>query len=214
MAGFAGGGKTSSHVVWTRGCFEFRGVAGIALRGHRLKFAGRPSLMTGIAVHSSVSPSQRKAVIVLLHLPNRDLPSPYGVALLAICAQLPPVNVGVAVLAALSDIGENWPDVALSAVHRLVHAAQRIFRLVVIEFRNAADRFPCGRCVAVLTRQAQVSVRTMCSPGYLCMCALRSCRKREHQNSKQPENAPGPEHGRPRLNARHQEGNDISYECG
>src|SRR5258707_1021147 len=92
----------SSHTlrsrVWSFGCFKFRGVAGIALRGHRLKLAGRPSLVAGIAVHRRVSSSQRKTIVMLLHLPNRDLPSPYGVALLAVRSQLPPVNVGVAIL--------------------------------------------------------------------------------------------------------------------
>src|ERR1700741_3132933 len=135
MAGFAGGGKASCYVVWTRCCFEIRGVAGIALRGHRLELAGRPSLVAEIAVHRSMRSSQRKAVVVLLHLSNRDLPSPDGVALRAIRTQLPPMNVGVAILATLSNIGENRPDVTLSAVYRLVQPAQRIFRLVVVEFR-------------------------------------------------------------------------------
>lgn len=145
--------------------------------------------------------SQRKAVVVLLHLPNRDLPSPDGVALRAIRTQLPPMNVGVAILATLSNIGENRPDVTLSAVHCLVQPAQRIFRLVVIEFRSATDWFPCAGCVAVLTRYAQVSVRTMRSSGNLRICAVRSCKKPKHQNRKQPENIPGPQHDRPFLNA-------------
>lgn len=154
MAGFAGRRKTGGHVVWSRGCFEVGRVAGEALRGHDLEFAGRPSLVAEIAVHRSVCPSQGKAVVMLLHLPDGDLPSTDRVALLAICSQLPLVNVSVAILATLSNVGENRPDVTLSAAHRLVHAAQRIFRLVVIEFRSPADWLPCVRRVAVLTRNA------------------------------------------------------------
>jgi hypothetical protein len=136
-------------------------MAGIALRSHRLKLAGGPSLVAGIAVHRSVRSSQREAVVMLLNLPNRDLPTTDRVALLAVRSQLSFVNVGVTILATLSNIGENRPDVTFSATHGLMHAAQRVFGLVVIEFWSAADWFPRGRCVAVLARNAQVAVWTM-----------------------------------------------------
>lgn len=90
-------------------------MAGIALRRHRLELAARGSLVTGIAVYGRMRSGQREAIIVLLHLLHRDLPSTEGVALLAICSQLPLVDVGMAVLAALSNTGEHWPDVALRA---------------------------------------------------------------------------------------------------
>jgi len=72
MAGFAARGKTGRHVVWSGGCFEVCRVAGEALRGGDLEFAGRPSLVAEIAVHRSVRPSQRKAIVMLLYLPNGD----------------------------------------------------------------------------------------------------------------------------------------------
>ena len=159
-------------------------MAGKALGGHRLEFTGGPSLMTGIAVHRGVRPSQRKAVVMLLHLPNRDLPSTDGVTLLAIRSQLAFVNVGVAILATLSNAGENRLDVTFSAAHRLVHAAQRIFRQVVIEFRDAADRFPRGCGVTILAWNGQAAVRTVRASGNLRLCISRSCRKREDQNGK------------------------------
>lgn len=136
-------------------------MTGVALRGHRLKFAGGPSLVAGIAVHCSVRSSQREAVVMLLNLSNRDLPTTDRVALLAARSQLPLVNVGVTILATLSNIGENRPDVTFSAAHGLMHAAQRVFGLVVIEFWSAADWFPRGRCVAVLARNAQGAVWIM-----------------------------------------------------
>ena len=184
MAGFAGRRKTGGHVVWTRGGSEIGRVAGEALRGRDLEFAGRPTLVAEIAVHRSMRPGQRKAIVMLLYLPNGNLPSTHRVALLAICSQLPLVNVGVAILATLSNIGENRPDVTFSAVHRPVHAAQRIFRLVVIEFRSSADWLPCARGVAVLARNVQVAVRAVRTSGHLRMCTLRSCRKCEQQNSR------------------------------
>ena len=62
------------------------------------------------------------------------------------------MDVGVAVLAALSDIGEDGPDVTLGARDRGVHTPEWILGLVVIEFRDGADRLPGIRRVAVLAR--------------------------------------------------------------
>ena len=67
----------------------------------------------------------------------------------------------MAILAALSNIGEYEPDVTFGARNGRVHAAQRIFGLVVIEFRNGADRSPAICGVAVLASQVQIAVWTM-----------------------------------------------------
>ena len=117
--------------------------------------------MAGVAIHRGVRSGQRKAVVVLLDLLNRNLPSANRVALLAIGSQLPPVNIRVAVLASLPNVGEHRLYVALGAGHRLVHAAQRISRLIVIEFGNGADRLPSARGVAVLARNVQIAVRAV-----------------------------------------------------
>lgn len=102
---------------------------------------------------------QREAVLVLIYLLHRNLPSLYGVALFASSAELPLVNVGVAVGALLSHVREHWFGVALCAGDSLVHAAQRKARLVVIELRQAADGFPSAQRVAVLARHIQRAVR-------------------------------------------------------
>ena len=82
-------------------------------------------------------------------------------ALLAICSQLALVNVGMAVLTALSDIGEDGFDMASGACDRCVHAPKRIFSLVVIEFWKGADRFPRLGGVAVLAWYVQIPVRAV-----------------------------------------------------
>jgi len=87
---------------------------------------------------------------VLLDSLHSDLPAPDGVALLAIRPELTPVNIGVAVLTALSNVREHRLDVALDARYCLVHATQRVFRLIVIEFRNGSNRFPRVCRVAIL----------------------------------------------------------------
>lgn len=88
-------------------------------------------------------------------------------ALLAVGSQLPFVNVRVAILAALPDTGEDRLHMALRAGNGLVHPAQRILCLVVIEFRDCADGCPRAWRVTVLTWNVQISVRTMRPTGNL-----------------------------------------------
>src|ERR1700726_4930896 len=123
VATLAGGGKLGDDVVRAAGCLEIRCVTGKASRGHGLKLAGGRPLVAGIAVYRRVRPDEGKAVHMLLNLLDGDLPAANRVAPFAVRTQLPPVNIRVAVLASLSDICEHWLDVALGAVHRLVHAA-------------------------------------------------------------------------------------------
>jgi hypothetical protein len=111
---------------------------------------------------------QRKPIVVVLDILVGDLPSAHCVTLLAIRTQLPLVNVSVAVLAPLSDVGKDRFHVALCASHRCVHPAQRIARLVVIELGYCPDGFPGIRGVTILTGYIEVAVRTM-RTRHLCL---------------------------------------------
>ncbi len=78
--------------------------------------------MTGVAVDGCMRSSKRKAVVVLLDLLDRDLPSTHGVALFAIGPELTLVDIRVAILTALSDVRENGLRVALDARDSGVHS--------------------------------------------------------------------------------------------
>jgi len=108
--------------------------------------------VTLIALDRSVGSQQRKAVLVILHLLHRDIPSLHGVTLGAIRPHLPAVNVRVTICAILPHIREHGLDVALHAVHFLVHSSQRVICFVVVEFGHGADGAPTCRRVTVLTR--------------------------------------------------------------
>jgi len=97
-------------------------VTRITLRRHRLELAGGAVLVTRIAIHRRMRSGERETVIVILDLLHRDLPAANRVALFAIRAQLPAMDVGVAVLAALPHTGEDRLDVALRTRYGLVHA--------------------------------------------------------------------------------------------
>ena len=88
-----------------------------------------------------------------------DLLRSYGpaldrMALFAIRAHLSAVNVGllVTISAVLADVLKDRLHVTRDALHLFVHAAEGIVGLVVVEFRDCADRFPTRSCVTVLTR--------------------------------------------------------------
>jgi len=98
-------------------------VAGIALSRHCLKLAASRAFVARVAVHGRVRSGKREAIVMLLDLIHRYLPASHRVALLAVRSQLPAVNVGMAILAALPDIRKHRLHMALHAGHRLVHAA-------------------------------------------------------------------------------------------
>lgn len=97
---------------------------------------------------------------MLLHGLQRDLPAFYRVALLALRAELPAVNIGMAVRALRAHVGEDQARVTQAALHGFMHAAQRIACLVMVEFRKIADRLPTGEGVTILASLVQRAVRT------------------------------------------------------
>lgn len=97
-------------------------------------------------------PDQRKPILVIPDSVQRDLPAPNGVALLAVGAHLAAMQVGVAVRALLADIGEDEAGMARRAVQLLMHAAQRIAGLIVVELGDRADWLPTRVGMAVFAR--------------------------------------------------------------
>lgn len=157
-------------------------MTGVAVRRHCLKLTCRASLVAGVTIHGGVRTGEREAIVVLLNLLNGNLPSPHRVALFTVRTQLTFVDVGMAILAALSDIGENGPDVTFRARNRGVHATEWILRLVVIEFRDGSDRLPSVCCVAVLAGYIQISVGTMRASRDLCPSCTETSGKRKNQH--------------------------------
>ena len=161
VARVAGCGELRLNVVGIHGSLEIRRVAGIALSRRRLKLGCGRAFVAGIAIDGRMRSSQREAIVVLLYLRNRNLPSTNRVALFAICSQLPAVNVRVAILTALPNIRKDRLCMASRASHCLVHAAERIASLIMIKLGNRTHRPPCIWRMTVLAWNGQISVRTM-----------------------------------------------------
>ena len=97
-----------------------------------------------------------------------NTPAEYGVAALARSAELPSVEVRVAIGALRADIGEHPAYVTGTARHRGVHAAKRIAGLsVVLKLGLGSKRGPACGGVAVLTSNLDRAVRIPGGPGDL-----------------------------------------------
>ena len=151
VALFASGRVSERDMIRRRCAFVVRLMARIAHCGHGLELAVGRILVAGIAIDGGVSAGQRETIVVLLNILNRYSPSAHAMALLAICAQLAFVNIGVAVLAMCAYVAEHRLHMALRTRDILVKTAQRVTRLVVIEFGNGANRLPALSGVTVLT---------------------------------------------------------------
>jgi len=81
------------------------------------------------------------------------------------------MNIGVAILAALPNIGENRSDVTLGTADRPMHAEQRVTGLIVVEFRYRSNGLPRVGGMTVLTRNVEIAVRAMSDGRGLCRCA-------------------------------------------
>lgn len=123
------------------------------------------------ALERGMGAEQRKPVLVSLDFPCVQIPAIHRVALLAICAELASVNIGVAVGAFRADVLKIQVGMALRACHSGVFPAKGIPGLIVVKFRDAADRFPAGGRVAVFARDCDGAVRVArVGPLSLCPC--------------------------------------------
>ena len=136
-------------------------MAGLALRRKAIEDPRSRLLVAVFALNRGMRPNQRKSVLVIFHLLRSDRPALHGVTLLAIRSHLSAMHIAflVTIGAVLADVLEHRLHMACNALHFFVHAAKRIVRFVVIEFRHFPNGFPTGGRVAVLARNGERPVR-------------------------------------------------------
>ena len=115
MARVAGERKLAGDVIRIGRVFVVGRMARITVRRHGLKLAVGCTLVAGIAGDGCMRANEREAVVMLLNLLDRNLPASNRVALFAVGSQLTPMDIGVAILTALTDVGEYRLHVALRA---------------------------------------------------------------------------------------------------
>lgn len=151
-------------MVWRRGSLKRPQMATHAVGRESLtvKLANGPGPVARIAVHGGVRADQRKTILMLIDGMDGDLPATDPMTQVALCSIFPPVQVGMAILAVVSYLGEYQIDMTFPASYPHMHAPQGITRLAVIKLRFAADRFPLRGCMTSFTSDLH---RTMRTPG-------------------------------------------------
>jgi hypothetical protein len=86
------------------------------------------------ALQQSMRPDQRKTILVIRYFLQRNLPTLDGVAAFAVGAELAAMNICVAVSTMGAYVLEDQAGVALGTGHLLVHTAQWVTGVIVIEF--------------------------------------------------------------------------------
>jgi hypothetical protein len=185
MARFAGSSKLRAGVGRIGRFLILLQVARCASRRKTLELPNRSALVAVLALHGGVSAEKREAILVILNLLNSIVPTENRVALRAVRAHFPLVNIGVAILTILAHVCEYRFYVALRALNFLVHAAQRIPCFIVIKFRDGADGAPASSGVAILAGNGKRSVRTTSGLPLRCGHARARCRPREEQQATQ-----------------------------
>ena len=151
--------KLGGDVIRRLRLLKLLSMAGVAIRRETFELPGRSSFMTGIAIHHGVRAYQWKTILVILNRLDIGVPALDRVTGLAIRAHLSAMNVRMAIGALRSYIGKDRLGMALRAGHIRMHAAQRVFRFVVIEFGDRADGLPSSLRVAVLAGNGEGTVR-------------------------------------------------------
>lgn len=160
VAGLASGREFCRHVIGIDGLLIIRQVAGRARRRKSDVLSGSRVLVALLAFHNGVRSEEGESIEMLLHRVHRNLPAEGTVTLGTISAKLAAVNIGMAIRAVLTHIREDRLEVTFGAVNFFVHAAQRVSRAVVVEFRNGANRRPTGAGVAIFAGNRKRTVRT------------------------------------------------------
>jgi hypothetical protein len=131
-------------------CLVILLMARIAGRRESHKLSCGCAFVARFALQHGVRADKGKTILMILDFANRHLPAFDGMTPLAVGSELTPVDVRVTIGAMRARIFENQRGVALGAADVFMHAAQRVARVVVAEFRKRADRLPTGEAMAVL----------------------------------------------------------------
>jgi hypothetical protein len=151
-------GKTRGYVIWLGRLLICALMAGITLDGKSLELSDRFTLVTVRALQSGMASHQGETVVVFPHPLYDDVPSFDCMALCAVRPHLTAMNVGMAVGTVRSGIRKHRLGMTLGTSHSLMQAAKRVVRLVMVELRECANRFPASGRMAVLARNIQVAM--------------------------------------------------------
>jgi hypothetical protein len=126
VAFLALGRKSHSLMVWRAGLQVGRPVAAHTFGGQTLtiELPHGADRVTGVTIRNRMRSDQRKTVLVFVDHVDRYLPAMHGVAKIALGAVLPTMDIGVAILAVVSHVGEKRVKVAFLTPDAGMHTPQ------------------------------------------------------------------------------------------
>jgi hypothetical protein len=124
MTRFASGWESGGAMIEYAVLLKLAGVATNALRTESDVLPNRCAGMTGIARKSGVCTDEREAIPMVLNRACVHAPPLNGVAVLALGAELPLVEIRVAIGAAGAGFGKNFRYMARITRYILVHATE------------------------------------------------------------------------------------------
>lgn len=121
------------------------------------------ALVAIVALHRGMGAEERKTILMIVDLFCGDLPAQNGVTLRAVRSHFPLMDISVAILTGLADVGEYRLGMALDASHFFMHAAQGILGFAMVKLWDCSDGPPGRSRVAVFAGDGKRSVRTSSS---------------------------------------------------
>jgi hypothetical protein len=141
VAGLACYGQVSGHVIHRARLLKIVPVAGDARRAQSDKLPARGSAVAIVALKRGMGADQREAVQVAANRIHIRTPAVDRMAILTPGAELPAMDICVAISALLTNVSKNFSHMAGITCDILVHAAQRISGFaIVVKF----DSLPNG----------------------------------------------------------------------
>jgi hypothetical protein len=191
MALAAIGGKSHRTMVGCGGFAKRIPVAADALcrEPEAIELPNRAHFVARVTVHRRMSADQRKPILVLIDVVDRNLPAVGVVAEFALRPILAAMKIRVAVLTFSRGTAKNQVRVAIDTVHDGVTPAQRKSGLRVFEFQLGAEWLPALGSMAILARNLElVAMRTISHVriGLLTNPDAHTQRGREYKYEKAP----------------------------
>jgi hypothetical protein len=157
---FAGGWKSRGAMIQDAVLLKIPRVATNALRAEPDVSSHRCPRVTGIAGKPSVRTNQWEAIPVVLNCACVHAPPLHRVAVLTLRAELPLVEIRVAICAPGSGLGKNFRYVARITRYILVHPTKlKVGFGIVIELKLRPKGGPTRSGVTVLTRERELPMR-------------------------------------------------------
>lgn len=167
-----------------------RFAEGVQVATHTLRRKPEPvelpdsaNFMARVTIHHRMRADQRKSILVLVDVVDRDLPAIWVMAQFALRPILSAMKICMAVLTLFWHMAEYEVGMTIHALYLRVPSVQRKIGSRMLELHSCSQRLPSLLAVTLLAGNIELlSVRTVSSR--ICGSVLRNantCSQKEHE---------------------------------